>query len=78
MSYVKKTTGGGQIDPPPAGIGLTKKLFPGEYKFHIVVKNLENPKNRFSKTNLQSYNNVFNFFFVFHDIWRPLYEIILQ
>ena len=22
MSYVKKTTGGGQIDPPPAGIGL--------------------------------------------------------
>ena len=26
MSYVKKTTGGGQIDPPPAGIGL-KLLF---------------------------------------------------
>ena len=22
LSYVKKTTGGGQIDPPPAGIGL--------------------------------------------------------
>ena len=23
LSYVKKTTGGGQIDPPPAGIGLS-------------------------------------------------------
>ena len=22
LSYVKKTTGGGQIDPPPGGIGL--------------------------------------------------------
>ena len=24
LSYVKKTRGGGQIDPPPAGLGLKK------------------------------------------------------
>ena len=27
LSYVKKTTGGGQIDPPPAGIGLIQSGF---------------------------------------------------
>ena len=34
LSYVKKTTGGGQIDPPPAGIGLIGALWRRAY--HII------------------------------------------
>ena len=40
MSYVKKTTGGGgQIDPPPAGIGLMiiKPVFCQKYKNHETM-----------------------------------------
>ena len=38
MSYVKKTTGGGKIDPPPAGIGLKEK--PWYYWFDRNVVNV--------------------------------------
>jgi len=40
LIYVKKTTGGGQIDPPPAGIGLSTK----KELFHLyaIYEDLEN------------------------------------
>ena len=48
MSYVKKTTGGGQIDPPPAGIGLkidgdTKQL--NSFIAFLINWNLDNFPN---------------------------------
>ena len=35
LSYIKKLQGGGQIDPPPAGIGLKDK-----YKFKQKMESL--------------------------------------
>ena len=39
LNYVKKTTGGGQIDPPPpAGIGLRKVLLKHKEWFYRNIK----------------------------------------
>ena len=59
LSYVKKTTGGGQIDPPPAGIGLK------------LEKNLINS----AQSSHQIYINLFSYLpgdlsIYLHDVWR--------
>ena len=41
LSYVKKTTGGGQIDPPPAGIGLKDALCSLQYRYTQLHYSIE-------------------------------------